>query len=117
MDQKTERGFTLVEIVVSLLVLAVGLLAMTSTSALVTRMAGDAFRRTVVAELAASRIEVIRSRARCIGETGRDSTQYADLTWELVPMGDLATVRVIATSRRAARGARVDTIETILSCR
>jgi prepilin-type N-terminal cleavage/methylation domain-containing protein len=115
-DQKTERGFTLVEIVVALLVLVVGLLAMTSTSALVTRMAGDAFQRTVVAELAASRIEVIRSLGVCIGEIGRDSSRYADLEWESVPMGDLARVRVIATSRRAARGVRVDTIETILSC-
>ncbi len=116
MDQKTERGFTLVEIIVALLVLVIGLLAITSTSALVTRMAGDAFQRTVVAELAASRIEIIRSRAGCIGEIGRDSTRYADLTWESVPMGDLARVRVIATWRRAARGVRVDTIETILSC-
>lgn len=116
MDQKTERGFTLVEIMVALVVLVIGLLAMTSTSALVTRMAGDAFQRTVVAESAASRIEIIRSRGGCIGEIGRDSTKYVDLTWESVPMGNLARVRVIATWRRAARGVRVDTIETILSC-
>ncbi len=116
MDPKTNCGFTLVEIVVSLLVLVVGLLAMTSTSALVTRMAGEAFQRTVVAELAASRIEIIRSYGRCISEIGHDSTRYADLTWESVPVGDLARVRVIAISRRAARDVRVDTIEMILSC-
>ena len=117
MDQRTERGFTLVKIVVALLVLVVGLLAMTSTSALVTRMAGDAFQRTAVAELAGSRIEIIRSRGECVGEIGRDSTRYAELTWESVNVGDLARVRVVLTSRRAARGVHVDTIETILSCR
>ncbi len=117
MDPKTECGITIVEIVVALLLFVVGLIAMTSTSAYVTRMASDAFQRTVVTEMAASRIEIIRSRGECIGKIGWDSTRYADLMWESVASGDLAMVRVIVTSRRAARGVRVDTIETILSCR
>ena len=116
MDRKLEGGFTLVEIVMALMVLMVGLLGMTWISGLVIRMAGDAFRSTVVAESAVSHIEILRSHGRCVGASGRDSSRYTDLRWESIPVAGLLRVRVVATWPRASRGARVDTAETVLSC-
>ena len=115
MDRITEAGFTLVEIVIALLVLMVGLLSMTWISGLVIRMAGDAFRSTVIAESTVSRVEILRSRGECIGESGRDSSRYTDLHWESTPVAGLLRVRVVSTWPRASR-TRVDTTETVLPC-
>ena len=116
MNTKTEAGFTVVEIVVALLVLMVGLLAMTWTSGLVIRMAADAFRSTTVAESAVSRVEILRSRGDCIGRSGRDSARHSDLRWESIAVGEVLRVRVVSTWFRAGRSARMDTVETILPC-
>ena len=51
---KQERGFTIVEVIVAMLVLTVGLLGLVTSAALVTRMIGRGQRSAVAAALRAA---------------------------------------------------------------
>src|SRR5438552_19088767 len=67
---KTERGFTIVEVIVAIIVLTVGLLGLVATSALVTRMIARGQRSNNAATFAAQRLEILRTtgcRARAAG--------------------------------------------------
>jgi prepilin-type N-terminal cleavage/methylation domain-containing protein len=59
--QRNERGFTLIELMISLMLFTVGILSLTATSAVVVRMMGGAREQTVAATLAQSRFERLRS--------------------------------------------------------
>src|SRR5438445_13882244 len=66
----TERGFTIVEVIVAIIVLTVGLLGLVATSALVTRMIARGQRSNNAATFAAQRLEILRTtggRARGAG--------------------------------------------------
>jgi prepilin-type N-terminal cleavage/methylation domain-containing protein len=55
------RGFTLVELMVSVLMLTVAMLGLLSTSAAITRMMGKGSQRSLAAAVAESRFEKLRS--------------------------------------------------------
>ncbi|MBI1967765.1 MAG: prepilin-type N-terminal cleavage/methylation domain-containing protein, partial [Gemmatimonadetes bacterium] len=56
--KSNERGFTIIEIIIAIIVLTVGLLGLVSTAALVTRMIGRGQRSTEAAIFAAQRMEL-----------------------------------------------------------
>ena len=60
------RGFTLVELMVAIIILAVGILGLAGTSAVITRQIGSASRQTVAATLAQSRFDSLSS-INCAG--------------------------------------------------
>jgi len=79
---KRESGFTLVEIIIAIIVLTVGLLALVTSSALVTRMIARGQRSAMSATFAAQRLEQLRvtgcaSRSRgptcCCGAASRST--------------------------------------------
>src|SRR3989442_13457529 len=57
---KREAGFTIVEVIVAILVLTIGLLALVTSAALVTRMIGRGQRSAVAAQYAQRRLEMPR---------------------------------------------------------
>ncbi len=57
------RGFTLVELMLSLMLFTVGILSLTATSAVVVRMMGGARQQTIAATMAQSRFERLRGLA------------------------------------------------------
>jgi len=57
------QGFTLVELMLSLMMFTVGILSLTATSAVVVRMMGGAREQTLVATIAQSRLERLRGLA------------------------------------------------------
>jgi prepilin-type N-terminal cleavage/methylation domain-containing protein len=59
--QRPRQGFTLIEIVVSMLILVVGILSMAGTSAMLSRQMGGARQQTVASLVAQGRIEQLRS--------------------------------------------------------
>jgi prepilin-type N-terminal cleavage/methylation domain-containing protein len=59
---RARRGFTLVELIVSLVILSVGLLALVGTSLTVTRQMSTSVKRTQAANIAETRFETMRSR-------------------------------------------------------
>lgn len=58
---RSRGGFTLIELMVSVVLLSVGVLALASTSGLVMRMMGGASQQVRAATIATSRFETLRS--------------------------------------------------------
>src|SRR5437870_1973489 len=61
--RRDERGFTLVELMLSLMLFTVGILSLSATSAVVVRMMGGARQQTIAATMAQSRLEQLRGLA------------------------------------------------------
>ncbi|MGH7672329.1 MAG: type IV pilus modification PilV family protein [Gemmatimonadales bacterium] len=62
-QRRGERGFTIVEVLIAIVVLTVGLLGLVTTAALVTRMIGQGQRSAVAATFAGQRLEILRAGA------------------------------------------------------
>lgn len=60
---KNRSGFTLIEVMVAIVILGVGVLALLSTSALVTRMIGRGNMTTKATQVAQTRLEILRQQA------------------------------------------------------
>lgn len=119
-----ERGFTIIEVMIAVVILTVGLLGLTTTSGLVTRMIGRGQRSEVAALLAMQRME--RSRpAACIpaqrvngSETLlRGSQVVARIAWTFTDAGNQSIrLRVVTDYVVSANRMRTDTMETQVVC-
>ena len=63
MSQRSERGFTIIEILLAVVVLSVGVMALVGSSALATRMIGRGNKSSEVAQVALARAELLRAYA------------------------------------------------------
>lgn len=117
-------GFTLTEVLVAVLVLAVGIAALMGTSATVTRMIGLGKVETRAAQAASRRMESLRHAAYATSPRCTDpgfasggpflSGSMAE-SWLVAPTGRLRKVRVTITYL-TARGSRQAMLETVLTC-
>jgi prepilin-type N-terminal cleavage/methylation domain-containing protein len=122
--QRPSSGFTLVEVLVALVVLAVGVLALTGSSAVINRMIGRGKIETHAAMAAARRMEVLRRIAgsttpRCSASefaSGGPTLEDGLLaSWTVPPSGSLRRVRV-SVSYLTLRGSRSAVLETSIPC-
>ncbi len=111
------KGFTVVEVMVAILVLTIGLLAMASTSALVTRMIGQSKRFEAAAELASERIEIIKADTTCpnLG-SGSMTSGPNTVAWNITAFGRGERIQVIVSWPLSAGNVRADTFNTVYSC-
>lgn len=128
MNARNERGFTIVEVVIAIMLLTVGVMALAGSSALVTRMVGRGKESTVAAQKAAARAELLRQWALSTSppctaaQFKSDSTILAgeDEAWTVENLpGTGGKVRVVRTMVRYAvtgRGYRRDTLTTSIQC-
>jgi prepilin-type N-terminal cleavage/methylation domain-containing protein len=121
---RRKEGFTLVEILVALVVLAVGVLALVGSSAVSVRMVGRGFDDTSVSQVASARLEWLRQLAGSTspgcthpGFAG-DSAVTGGIAeaWTVAPAG-VARQVALALRYRAARGVVHDTVFAIMLCR
>lgn len=89
-----EKGFTLVEVVVALLVLEVGLLGVAGTLILAARSLSGA-RRTDAAAVALERVYDSLSRGGAATPEGRVPLGPAEVRWEASGGGGVLTVRYV----------------------
>lgn len=123
MSTKGEAGFTLVEVIVSIVVLSIGVMALAGSSGMVSRMLGEGKTVTTAANIAEQRLEILRRIAdattpRCgSGQlaTGTATTLGMNESWTVATAGKLRSVTEIVTYR-TARGGRADTMRTVLAC-
>ena len=111
------NGFTILEVLVAVMVLTVGILAMATTAALVTRMIGQGQRYSEVSAVASQQFEMMRSRS-CSALSNGSATQGAYvLSWTVdsVAEGRARSVRIIVVSP-TARATRSDTFATTIPC-
>ena len=121
-----ERGFTLVEVIIAIIVLTVGLLGLVTTAALVTRMMARGQRTAMSATFAQQRLE--RGRlAACIPaqRNGGSDTLYRGSTWVAINNWSFSNnpsdatafrMRIVTRSKTVKGSTRVDTVETSILC-
>jgi prepilin-type N-terminal cleavage/methylation domain-containing protein len=117
-------GLTLVEVLIAVTVLAVGLLAVTGSSAMVTRMIGRGKVETEAALHAARRMELLRAAAasttpRCLATGFKSGGPVLSGTltesWSVSPTGPLRQVRV-TVGYLTVHGVRSAVLETAIAC-
>lgn len=119
-----EAGFTIIEIMIAVVILAVGLLGLTTTSAVVTRMIGRGQRSELAATLAMQRMERMRPLAcdparRVAGSETlmRGSQPVARLSWTFSDAGNNSIrMRVVVDFVASANRVRTETMETSVIC-
>jgi type IV pilus modification protein PilV len=109
-------GFTLVELLVAMMVFAVGMLALAATAASVTRMMGGAKRQTLAATVAQSRLEKLRSSPCASLTSGSETVRGITNTWTVTAVSRGVTIKdsVSFPSSRNTRRSKV--YQTSLSC-
>lgn len=121
---RSDSGFTLVEVLVSIVILSVGVIAMAGSTAMVTRMIGRGKVETRVAQAASRRIEGLRLLAlstapRCTAGTfvsgGPVTANGLTESWTVPAAGKVRSVQVDVTYP-TVRGPRTASIQTRIEC-
>ncbi len=120
---QNDRGFTLVEVLVAVMVLSVGITALVGSSALVTRMVGRGATETRAAEVAQQRLDNLRLAAystttRCTSgnfASGGPVTVNGIRERWIVGAGSVRQVTDTVT-HRTARGTHTDVLTTFIKC-
>jgi prepilin-type N-terminal cleavage/methylation domain-containing protein len=109
-------GFTLVELMVSVLMLSVGLLGLLGTSAAVARMVGKAGRQTIAASVAESRFEKLRS-SNCTLLSGGSYTARSGIQESWVVQRVARAVIITDSVRYVDRGiAKSHAFQSVVPC-
>ncbi len=119
-----ERGFTIIEVIVAIIILTVGLLGLVTSSALVTRMIARGQRSNNAAVFAARRLEMARATACRSQAAGRDTmwtqgrgAMLAINSWGFTNQGNNHWAIVDTARYQTAKGNwRTDIMETEVSC-
>jgi type IV pilus assembly protein PilV len=83
---RARRGFTLVELMVSVVILSVGLLGLAGTAAAVVRLTAGGAKQTIASSVAAARLEYLNAR-RCTGRaSGTATTRGISESWSVTPI-------------------------------
>jgi prepilin-type N-terminal cleavage/methylation domain-containing protein len=122
--RRLTAGVTLVEVLIAIAVLGVGILALTGSSGLVTRMIGRGKVETRAAVRAARRVELLRAAAvsttpHCLSPGFTDGGPvFSDAlaeSWVVTPAGPVHRIRV-TVSYLTVRGLRSAVLETAIAC-
>jgi type IV pilus assembly protein PilV len=113
----SERGFTIVEVLIAVMVLSVGLLALVGSAAVTTRMIAQGQRYSEASALANERFEILRSQTCAAMADGSATSGRFTVTWRVVAdaSGRAREVQVVVTSPTAS-GARNDQFQTVILC-
>jgi prepilin-type N-terminal cleavage/methylation domain-containing protein len=126
MSRESQRGFTIIEIMLAVVVLSIGVMALVSSSALATRMIGRGGMTSRVTQVAIARAELLRAYAAqtspgCTNANVKsDSATTANVRekWELLDNAGDETRRVRMTfTYQVPRGSRSDTMMITLYCK
>lgn len=121
---KSNKGFTIIEIIIAIIVLTVGVLGMVTTAALVTRMIARGQRSAEASAFAARRMERMRIAA-CIPaqrNNGSDTlyrgSQWVAInTWTYTDLANLNyRLKIRSTYRTVKNRVRSDSTETTITC-
>lgn len=120
--KQNQRGFTIIEIIIAIIVLTVGVLGLVTTAALVTRMIGRGQRSAVATAFGSRRLEQLRARACTARPNGSDtlyrgSTWVAFNTWTFTDAGNQNfRLKVVTTYKTTKNRVRRDSTETTIPC-
>lgn len=118
------RGFTLVEVLLAITLLAVGVLSLAATAALVTRLIAQGERSALAATFAAQRLERLRTSAcaRREEDSGiehfrRGAVAMASSRWHLSHLGGRTWTIAVTTAFPGIQGwPRILRLEAAVTC-
>ena len=116
-----ERGFSLIEIMIAIVILSVGVLGMVGTSALVSRMVGQGRRNTQASTVADQRMDLLRQTAMSTSPhctalaSGSATTGIVSETWTVTGAGRSRHVQIVFRYR-GNRSTLADTVNTVIFC-
>jgi prepilin-type N-terminal cleavage/methylation domain-containing protein len=120
--RQARSGFTLIEVMVAVTILAIGVVALAGSSAAVTRMINRGKSDTRAAQLAGLRMEALRLIAysttpRCtnLATGGPVTTDHVTLDWTVAVNGTGRNVTVSA-SYATGRGTHTELLTTYIEC-
>jgi type II secretion system protein I len=115
MTTRSERGFTLAELMVAVVIFSVGLLAMAGTAAVIMTTLTSTESRTIAASVAESRFERMRTTACASRASGSATTRGIAEVWTLnrLVRADDVTVSVTFLSNHQAR---TETFRSFMPC-
>jgi len=125
MSARVERGFTLIEVMLSVVLLTVGVMALVGSSAMVSRMIGRGRSSTFASQRASSRFDQLRQLAASTsppctagGFTSGSQNQYggASESWTVPTSGNSRLVQVVLSYRTAQRTV-ADTVKSYILCK
>ena len=123
MTRKTS-GFTLIEVIVAIVILSIGLLALASATANVSKMVGYGKWTTAASQVATRRLETIRQIANSTNPTCTSGAMVSGgpmadgrmtESWNISGTGGMRRVLITVTYPRAHRMV-TDTVATLLKC-
>lgn len=119
---QNEKGFTLVEVLVAVVILSIGLLAVAAGSALTFKMLGAGKRTSRVSAVMVQQMETLRRQAnstdpRCTSVANGTGTPLPGYSaaWTVTTVGTTRQVRLIVTYPTSG-GSDVDTLFGVLEC-
>ncbi|MGH7532499.1 MAG: type IV pilus modification PilV family protein [Gemmatimonadales bacterium] len=116
-------GFTITEVLVAIMILAIGILALAGGSTGATKMLSQGERTTWAAAVASARIEMLRRVAnrtvpRCTDAafaSGTATTRGVSEAWSVPTSGNARVILEVVTYVKF-RGTSTDTIATVIGC-
>ena len=109
------KGFTLIEIMISLAVTGIGLLALASTSGFVVMQVGGGAQRMLAAALVQSVFDSIAATPCAVIVSGRDSSASGAIAWTVSDTAGAKLVQqVVAFPTR--RGMRSERYVSMIAC-
>ena len=115
----SERGFTLVEMIVAVTIFTWALLSLLGANVLVVQLLSAGDRATTATFYARERLETIRGMSCTVMADGSETRGGVyDLTWDLEPAygGSVRMVELLVTYPARPNVMRTDTIETSVLC-
>jgi prepilin-type N-terminal cleavage/methylation domain-containing protein len=119
------KGFTLVEVLVALVIFAIGALGVAAETAALTRRIAQEHLLAVVSEATTSRLERLRANACRVRNDGMESVSYrsipvAEIQWSWRDPGDSTygvTLVTVPSGTRLGTPIRSDTLRASVWCR
>ncbi len=108
-------GYTLIEIVVALLLFAIGGLALVTTSAVIGRAMNTNAVRERAARMAASRLEILGAACHRAA-SGRETFRQIESDWSVAPLDSVRLSVVESVRYPAPQGRRTDLFRVVLPC-